>query len=174
MVVHLFTNAIALDWEIDFITNQTYYHEDYYGEGAYGSSLPVFAAFFGLYKCDKIRRFNRMKYIHRILASGSVLLICFSATWCTISFFYFTTIIPETPNDNTFNIISFWIWPAEIACLFCLLLHSLVSASLSGTCCCRPSKCCGWNEVDDAQQETVNSYVNEAITIRKKPYTVEV
>ena len=35
--------------------------------GAYGSSLAVFAAFFGLYKCDKIRRFNRMKYIHRIL-----------------------------------------------------------------------------------------------------------
>ena len=33
MLVHLFTNAIALDWEIDFITNQTYYHEDYYGEG---------------------------------------------------------------------------------------------------------------------------------------------
>ena len=35
--------------------------------GTYGSSLAMFAAFFGLYKCDKIRRFNRMKYIHRIL-----------------------------------------------------------------------------------------------------------
>ena len=41
MLVHLFTNAIALDWEIDFITNQTYYHEDYYGEGRAQRNLNV-------------------------------------------------------------------------------------------------------------------------------------
>ena len=139
----------------------------------------MIAALFGLHKCDKIRRFNRMKYFHRILvrhfpvysvgsnlelpkctqfdferrfqAYGSVLLTCFAATWCNISFFYLATVIPETPNDNVFNIIAFWIWPTEIACLLCklnrifngcidlncgkinfsgLLIHSVVSASL--------------------------------------------
>ena len=72
ILLHLFTNGIALNWDRDFTTNQTYYHDDYYGEGTYGSSLALCAAVVGLYKCDKIRRFNRMKYLHRLLVGQTL------------------------------------------------------------------------------------------------------
>ena len=43
MLAHLFTNAISLNWETDFITNQTHYHENYYGEGrAQRTRVPCF------------------------------------------------------------------------------------------------------------------------------------
>ena len=60
-----------------------------------------------------------------------MLLTCFAATWCNISFFHLATIIPETPNDNAFNIIAFWVWPTEIACLFCKLKKRVLLTNMS-------------------------------------------